>query len=244
MFCVNRCLQSAWWTCFALQRRWRKPFDSILFCPISRACNNPFSSCPVFSCPSWAGKVHSCPLFNYFLPPLLLSAILFFFFSLCHVGLSLLNQNTLRHGQTTVLFLSWPEFSVLLGLNTFFHYNEIPHTQFKSEKVEKEWDLTFLEKSGVRSYFLKIESWQVWYSEKFTRKIHWQFFTARFLFRILYISCRNTATPQDFLPHPHPPKHTPLAVDEWLLTLIISDQTIQIQESVTENSAFIAALVY
>ena len=35
-------------------------------------CNNPFPPCPVFSCPSWAGKVHSCPFFNIFFPPLLL----------------------------------------------------------------------------------------------------------------------------------------------------------------------------
>ena len=32
-------------------------------------CNNPFPSWPVFSCPSWAGKVHSCPLFDIVFPP-------------------------------------------------------------------------------------------------------------------------------------------------------------------------------
>ena len=37
-------------------------------------CNNPFPSWPVFNCPSWAGKVHSCPLFDIVFPPLLLSA--------------------------------------------------------------------------------------------------------------------------------------------------------------------------
>ena len=56
--------------------------------------NNPFPSWPVFSCPSWAGKVHSCPLFDIVFPPLLLSASFAFSFhlSLCPVGLSLLNQ--------------------------------------------------------------------------------------------------------------------------------------------------------
>ena len=44
-------------------------------------CNNPFPSWPVFSCPSWAGKVHSCPLFDIvFPPPLLLSASFSFSF--------------------------------------------------------------------------------------------------------------------------------------------------------------------
>ena len=42
--------------------------------------NNPFLSCPVFSCPSWAGKVHSCPLFDIVFPPLLLSASFTFSF--------------------------------------------------------------------------------------------------------------------------------------------------------------------
>ena len=36
--------------------------------------NNPFPPYPVFSCPTWAGKVHSSLLFNIVLPPLLLSA--------------------------------------------------------------------------------------------------------------------------------------------------------------------------
>ena len=35
-------------------------------------CNSPSPPCPVFSCPSWAGKVHHCPLFNIVFPPLLL----------------------------------------------------------------------------------------------------------------------------------------------------------------------------
>ena len=43
-------------------------------------CNNPFPSWPVFSCPSWAGKVHSCPLFDIVFPPLLLSASFSFSF--------------------------------------------------------------------------------------------------------------------------------------------------------------------
>ena len=42
--------------------------------------NNPFPSWPVFSCPSWAGKVHSCPLFDIVFPPLLLSASFSFSF--------------------------------------------------------------------------------------------------------------------------------------------------------------------
>ena len=68
--------------------------------------NNPFPSWPVFSCPSWAGKVHSCPLFDIVFPPTSSSVCLFFFFlSLCPVGLSLLNQKTLRHGQTILAFV-------------------------------------------------------------------------------------------------------------------------------------------
>ena len=35
-----------------------------------------------------------------------LMALLFFFHSLCPVGLSLLNQKTLRHGQTILAFVS------------------------------------------------------------------------------------------------------------------------------------------
>ena len=42
--------------------------------------NNPFPSWPVFSCPSKAGKVHSCPLFDIVTPPLLLSASFSFSF--------------------------------------------------------------------------------------------------------------------------------------------------------------------
>ena len=42
--------------------------------------NNPFLSWPVFSCPSWAGKVHSCPLFDIVFPPLLLSVSFSFSF--------------------------------------------------------------------------------------------------------------------------------------------------------------------
>ena len=41
--------------------------------------NNPSPSCPVFSCPSWADKVHSGPLFDIVFPPLLLSASFFLF---------------------------------------------------------------------------------------------------------------------------------------------------------------------
>ena len=36
--------------------------------------NNPFPFCPVFSCPSWADKVHFCPLFDIVFPSLLLFA--------------------------------------------------------------------------------------------------------------------------------------------------------------------------
>ena len=43
-------------------------------------CNNPFPSWPVFSCPSWAGKVHFCPLFDIVFPPLILSASFSFSF--------------------------------------------------------------------------------------------------------------------------------------------------------------------
>ena len=42
--------------------------------------NNTFPSWPVFSCPSWAGKVHSCPIFDIAFPPLLLSASFYFSF--------------------------------------------------------------------------------------------------------------------------------------------------------------------
>ena len=42
--------------------------------------NNPFPSWPVFSCPSWADKVHSCPLFDSVFPPLPLSASFSFSF--------------------------------------------------------------------------------------------------------------------------------------------------------------------
>ena len=42
--------------------------------------NNPFPSWPVFSCPSWAGKVHFCPLFDIDFLPLLLSASFSFSF--------------------------------------------------------------------------------------------------------------------------------------------------------------------
>ena len=44
-------------------------------------CNNPFPSWPVFSWPSWAGKVHSCPLFDIVFPSLLLSAFFLFPFT-------------------------------------------------------------------------------------------------------------------------------------------------------------------
>ena len=74
--------------------------------------NNPFPSWHVFSCPSWAGKVYSCPLFDIVFPPLLLPASFFFFLSLCPVGLSLLNQKTLRHGQTILASVSWPRSGV------------------------------------------------------------------------------------------------------------------------------------
>ena len=43
-------------------------------------CNNPFPSWPIFSCLSWAGKVHSCPLFDIVFPPLLLSSSFSFSF--------------------------------------------------------------------------------------------------------------------------------------------------------------------
>ena len=43
--------------------------------------NNPFPSWPVFSCPSWAGKVHFCPLFDIIFPPLLLSLLFLFPFT-------------------------------------------------------------------------------------------------------------------------------------------------------------------
>ena len=63
------------------------PFYSILSHNLGRSsghhrwiCNNPFPSWPVFSCPSWAGKVHSCPLFDIVFPPLLLSAYFSFSF--------------------------------------------------------------------------------------------------------------------------------------------------------------------
>ena len=69
-------------------------------------CNNPFPSCPVFSRPSWAGKVHSCPLW-YFIPFSASICLFFFVISLCPAGLSLLNQKTLKHGQTIFVSVSW-----------------------------------------------------------------------------------------------------------------------------------------
>ena len=50
-------------------------FCFILFYSITlegRLIRNPFPFCPVFSCPSSAGKVHACPLFDIVFPPLLL----------------------------------------------------------------------------------------------------------------------------------------------------------------------------
>ena len=77
--------------------------------------NNPFPFRPVFSRPSWAGKVHSCSLFNIVLPPLLLSAS-FFVLSLCPVELSLLSQKTLKPSQTILVSVSWSGSGVRLVL--------------------------------------------------------------------------------------------------------------------------------
>ena len=69
---------------------------------LKRIRNNSYPPCPVFSCPNWAGKVHSCPHFDIVFPPFLSV------FSLCPVRLSLLNQKTLRHGLTILSCVSWP----------------------------------------------------------------------------------------------------------------------------------------
>ena len=65
----------------------------------------PSPSCLVFSCPSWAGKLLSTLWFC--LPTS--SSVCFFFFvlSLCPVGLYLLNQKTLKRGQTILISVSW-----------------------------------------------------------------------------------------------------------------------------------------
>ena len=73
--------------CFGYNNNTKQLFYSILSHNLGRSsghhrwiCNNPFPSWPVLSCPSWAGKVHSCPLFDIVFPPLLLSASFSFSF--------------------------------------------------------------------------------------------------------------------------------------------------------------------
>ena len=75
------------WPTYILKSSIKSLFYSILSHNLGRSsghhrwiCNNPFPSWPVFSCPSWAGKVHSCPLFDIVFPPLLLSASFSFSF--------------------------------------------------------------------------------------------------------------------------------------------------------------------
>ena len=69
-------------------------------------CVSPAQPCPVFSCPSWAGKVNSYPFFNIVLPPPLSTSSLFPL-TLCPVWSSLLSQKTFGRGQTILLSVSW-----------------------------------------------------------------------------------------------------------------------------------------
>ena len=70
------------------RQKWIMIFFSILSHNLGRSsghhrwiCNNSIPSWPVFSCLSWAGKVHSCPLFDIVFPSLLPSASFSFSFT-------------------------------------------------------------------------------------------------------------------------------------------------------------------
>ena len=89
---------------------------SILFYPITlggrRGTTDEFATIPfhldLFSAALFE-LAKSIPVHSLILFPTSSSVCLFFFFlSLCPEGLSLLNQKTLRHGQTILAFVSWP----------------------------------------------------------------------------------------------------------------------------------------
>ena len=71
---------------------------------------NPYPLCPVFSCPSWGDRVHSCPLFYIVFP--LFFCVSFLFLSLWPVGSSLLNQKNL----TRVRISSYSPIAALIFL--------------------------------------------------------------------------------------------------------------------------------
>ena len=88
---------------------------SILFYPITleghRGTTDEFATIPfhfvLFSAALVELAAKSIPVHSLMLSPTSSSVCLFFFFlSLCPVGLSLLNQKTLKHGQTILAFVS------------------------------------------------------------------------------------------------------------------------------------------
>lgn len=70
--------------------------------------NNYFSSCPVFSYPSWSCKVYPYPFCNIVIPPFSPLYIFVCVLWMCSVESSLMKLRALRRGKTTLVTVSWP----------------------------------------------------------------------------------------------------------------------------------------